>query len=180
MSGARPPFSYADKCEHCATCKRILRSDEPVWRKRVGIGRGMFGGRRTAIVPVCEQCIGDDPCVHSVGPCKNCGRTVHDTAWPFPRRFIYCCHHCELTHQSARLAAASRQRRADARGSSRSCVECGDHFEPRRTDSQYCSTACKQKAYRKRALRIANENHCAPFESGNAKRRRAMPEVARR
>jgi hypothetical protein len=47
-------------------------------------------------------------------------------------------------------------------------LQDGEYFEPRRADSQYCSAACKQKAYRKRALRLANGEHCLSFESGNA------------
>jgi hypothetical protein len=170
MSTTRPPFSYASRCETCATCKRTFRPNDPVWRCRVGVGRGFFGGWRTAIDPVCAQCASDDLDLreYSTGPCDNCGRTVHDAAWRFPRRYRYCCQRCELTHQSARLAAAARQRRADARGPSRPCLECGEHFALRRADSQYCSAPCKQKAYRKRALRLQNDEPRVSFVSGNA------------
>jgi hypothetical protein len=30
------------------------------------------------------------------------------------------------------------------------CNACGDVFEPRRRDQQYCSPACRQKAHRRR------------------------------
>ena len=31
------------------------------------------------------------------------------------------------------------------------CAQCGEHFEPKRSDSRYCSSACRQKAYRERS-----------------------------
>jgi hypothetical protein len=31
------------------------------------------------------------------------------------------------------------------------CRECGAGFQPKRSDSLYCSAACKQKAYRRRS-----------------------------
>jgi hypothetical protein len=37
------------------------------------------------------------------------------------------------------------------RVSSRSCDTCGQEFRPWRGDARYCSTACRQKAYRSRA-----------------------------
>jgi hypothetical protein len=166
------PFDYAERCDKCWQCKRVLRVNEPVWRQRVDIGRGYFGGWRTAIVPVCERCFADnsEPLhVISCGPCDNCGRTVHDAAWRFSRRHRYCCEHCQFVDQSARLAAAARRHRAEARGPSRPCAECGEPFEAKRGDARYCSSACRQKAYRKRgALRVPNDAHCLSFESCNA------------
>jgi hypothetical protein len=168
----RPPFSYAERCDKCGKCQCALRADEPVWRRLVGIGRGYFGGWRTAIVPVCERCATSDRDLpeYSTGSCGNCGRTVHDTTWRrFPRRWVFCCDACRSQHQSAYQAAIARQRRADARGPSRPCLACGEHFEPTRTDAHFCSGACRQKHYRlHRALRLANGGHCSQFESRNA------------
>ena len=34
----------------------------------------------------------------------------------------------------------------------RDCDTCGDTFTPKRTDSKYCSSKCRQKAYRQRSI----------------------------
>lgn len=36
----------------------------------------------------------------------------------------------------------------------RKCIVCGDSFNASRADARYCSTRCKQSAYRDRALRM--------------------------
>ena len=36
----------------------------------------------------------------------------------------------------------------------RTCLECGEPFTASRADRQYCSRACQQSAYRRRALRL--------------------------
>ena len=36
----------------------------------------------------------------------------------------------------------------------RTCRQCGDSFNASRADRQYCSRACQQSAYRRRALRL--------------------------
>ena len=38
------------------------------------------------------------------------------------------------------------------------CEVCGKYFLPKRNDVKYCSTACKQKAYRQRKQRDQNEH----------------------
>ena len=45
------------------------------------------------------------------------------------------------------------------------CPVCGSHFRKGRSDKVYCSSACRQKAYRERcALRLC----CAGGQSRNA------------
>ena len=34
------------------------------------------------------------------------------------------------------------------------CRHCGDHFQATRSDSQYCSDACRQKSYRRRKANV--------------------------
>jgi hypothetical protein len=50
----------------------------------------------------------------------------------------------------AQQSTMVRLRRAEARGATRVCAECGETFEPTRADAKFCSGGCKQKAYRKR------------------------------
>lgn len=37
------------------------------------------------------------------------------------------------------------------------CEQCSEHFDASRWDARYCSSACKQKAYRARRIAQANE-----------------------
>jgi hypothetical protein len=150
----------------CGGCGRKLRADEPVWRYQQQTGRGLFGGTCSDLAPYCAECRRDYWDVFQSGECGTCGRPVHNTDRR-RRRWIFCCGQCRGRHLEAHQAATARQRRAEARGASRPCVECGEHFEPRRADSKYCSPACKQKAYRKRVT--DNESaHAYAFDSRNA------------
>jgi hypothetical protein len=65
----------------------------------------------------------------------------------------YCCERCRTKHDAKLCADKARKRRADERGPSRECIVCHEHFEPKRNDAKYCSSACKQKAHR--ALRMS-------------------------
>lgn len=70
--------------------------------------------------------------------CDRCGRPFLGA---LARR--YCSDACgELTRASRR----DRSRDRDARA----CETCGDTFTPPRSDGRYCSSACRQKAYRRR------------------------------
>jgi hypothetical protein len=151
----------------CAQCERQLTATEPVWRKQLKTGRGFFGGCRTVIAPICEACAERSHLdVWSSGPCENCGRMVHETQ-RHRRRHHYCCDDCREQQELPAAYAHARQRRAEVRGSSRPCAVCGEHFEPARSDAQFCSARCKQKAWR-RALRLAKGDHCLTFDSRNA------------
>lgn len=60
-------------------------------------------------------------------------------------------------------AIAAQQRRKENRNKVKRacvCLQCGAHFTAYRADAGYCSSACRQKAYRRRALHI-NSNHSA-------------------
>jgi hypothetical protein len=132
----------------CGCCGRTLNADEPIWRKQFS---RCFCGGLSFIAPICQQC-GRRGLYLSVshGPCENCGRLVHETQYR-RRRHHYCCEDCRKQHEHALV----RRRRAEARGPSRPCTECGEHFAPTRADARFCSARCKQKAWR-RALRLPN------------------------
>ena len=70
--------------------------------------------------------------------CLRCGRPFYGA---MARR--YCTDECgEL---------ARRERRDRTRDRiARPCDACGDTFTPPRSDGRYCSSACRQKAYRRR------------------------------
>jgi hypothetical protein len=155
----------------CGGCGRKLCAGEPVWRSQTKTGMGMFGGSYSTLAPFCAKCRRDYWDVWSVGECETCGRPVHNTdrRW---RLWSYCCDDCQRRHQSPYRAAIARQRRAEARGPSRPCAACGEPFEPRRADAQFCSVACKQKAYRRRVT-LSKSIAGSTFDSRNAAGRAA-------
>ncbi len=150
----------------CAHCRRQLHKDEPVWRQRTILGRGLFGWR-IVVAPFCEQCKSKYRDFCSARPCASCGRPVHNSERRSHRQRTYCSDECRRRHQSNYQAAIARQCRAEARGPSRACVECREHFEPTRADAQFCSARCKQKAYRKRVT-VTKDVPWVTFGSRNA------------
>lgn len=151
-------------CSQCAKCGDALAPDAPVWRQRVRLGPGFFGGHSDTVAPLCERCRADWKEFRGAEPCENCGRPVHQE---YNRRiylYTFCCSTCE---RAVRVAEA-RERRTDARDT-RQCRTCGETFEPTRTDARFCSSACRQRAYRRRKAVTADE--CVPrdvFDSRNA------------
>jgi hypothetical protein len=72
--------------------------------------------------------------------CRGCGRwmflTGHDSA------VFRCC--------SARCYKRASRKRTKGRLSDVTCNGCGESFTPKRADARYCSSACRQRAYRGR------------------------------
>ena len=130
----------------CGACGRILAPGEPVWRPRISLGRSLLSGAwgHWQIVPVCAECtpIQGEP----ARPCQGCGRPVHDEWRLPPREHVSCCDACEPKAK----AASARAKRAKKREGT-VCVSCGKSFTPSRNDAEYCSSVCRQRAYRRRA-----------------------------
>ena len=60
-----------------------------------------------------------------------------------------CSQFCERTIERTIRNARLREKRATTK-SVIPCARCGEGFFPTRTDSKFCSGACRQKAYRQR------------------------------
>jgi hypothetical protein len=56
-----------------------------------------------------------------------------------------CCTACATDAINERYRERRRRARAD-----RTCGTCGQTFTPTRSDGRYCSSACRQRAYRGR------------------------------
>jgi hypothetical protein len=52
-----------------------------------------------------------------------------------------------------------------------SCDQCGRYFEPSRSDARYCSSPCRQKAYRQRQAIEAGSSFRLTAETREALRR---------
>ena len=123
---------------HCGSCGTAIPAGAPVWRSKVLVGK--WGKYWLSVV--CRDCSRSkaDP----VDQCIQCGRGVGGRS-SIMRQHIYCSDHCDSLHH----AAIQRQKRTDARGTC-DCDSCGEAFTPKRADSKYCSSKCRQKAYRQR------------------------------
>jgi hypothetical protein len=143
----------------CAKCGQKLKPGAPVWRQRIGLGHGFFGGWRIAVAPICKKChakeekfdreYGLRTRYEDAKPCEGCGRPVHYKMDHIYRQHSFCSEVCQSKVLSATATAAARQQRAEARGT-RTCENCDKIFTPTRTDVRFCSAACKQRAYRRR------------------------------
>jgi transposase len=89
-------------------------------------------------------------------PCKECNDTRlqpagmgRDEGKPWPkdmyRRWSEYCRPCGRDKRLAEEREKRRQARAD-----RICASCGEPFTPSRSDGCYCSSRCRQSAYRQR------------------------------
>ena len=84
-------------------------------------------------------------------PCINCARPLYiciRKRWS-RRLFSYVRPLIAACDQYCRDAARAKQRRAELRQSHR-CNHCRAEYQPKRNDSRYCSSACRQAAYRQR------------------------------
>lgn len=86
-------------------------------------------------------------------PCAACGQLVVRGADPRLKR-VTCSVTCSVSltsSRNARVAAANT-------GSGQPCETCGEQITTGRADSRYCGSACRQKAYRRRA----RDRHAQP------------------
>lgn len=138
-----------ETAEWCSDCGQDIGPSNTVYIRSLSEGTG----------PVCEQCKCPPWDVHwrpnntcelydvlgDAQGCLGCGRPVvfGDLR---RRKHAVCSQRCRID--------AQRRERADYMASRRhTCTNCGEEYEPTRADSQYCSSACRQKAYRDRTSR---------------------------
>src|SRR6266478_1635819 len=143
----------------CRACQRELSDAEPVYRVR---GGSVFGGY-PRVDSVCAQCAeehwpmkrqwqGKWYVSHNwlaAKPCCHCQRPLIVDEWCHRKglRYFVCGTECRQAIEAGNRAAQRRRRR----GLSRECTVCGQSFPPKRIDSIYCSSACKQRSYRLRS-----------------------------
>jgi hypothetical protein len=138
-------------CGTCAKCGTTLPPRAPVWREPVPfVPDNVYS--RTTIAPVCERCKSEWRYFFPPKPCMTCERPVHNLDTDRLREWVVCCEACL---SAARAQEARRWRHLDR--DSRDCEHCGDSFEPTRTDARFCSSACRQSAYRERNRPLPDE-----------------------
>ncbi|MDX1568420.1 MAG: hypothetical protein R3223_11510 [Longimicrobiales bacterium] len=137
----------------CWLCDGTLGPRNVVYRTRVRLGRGLYGGTSWTVVPLCRQCrpSGPEPWQswswdRGPKPCQTCGRPVLNQVTRRMRHHTFCSDACEEDYHAARQAAERRE----ARDREKECKACADEFTASRKDAKFCSDACRQKAYRRR------------------------------
>ena len=116
----------------CYRCKGEIPAGDPVYQRK------NWGGS-------CGKCEAARPSSPWRDPraCEHCGRAVITQADRYLPKHAVCSGACWRHLDNAR-------QRARWKLSPRSCGACGSEFMPKRTDAEYCSAKCKQKAYRDR------------------------------
>jgi len=136
-------------CDSCGWCGRGVTKNETVWRLPIRLGPGFFGGCSWTVIPVCEQCRPRELYYRPAKPCEYCARPVINVANGISRRreHTFCSEQCTKEHNRFVLRDLRAQRRQQREYV---CRVCEKPFRPSRKDSLCCSSACRQRDYRKR------------------------------
>jgi predicted nucleic acid-binding Zn ribbon protein len=137
----------------CFVCRAEIPIGAPVYRHKTPHGYG-----NSWIDSVCADCIrkADESLPQSASfpipdyytrqfgpsqPCATCSRPVFRYIRYKVKDTVFCSEECQraISNTRARLKRVRDPKR---------CLKCGRVFAPTRTDSKYCSVACKQSAYR--------------------------------
>lgn len=81
--------------------------------------------------------------------CKGCER-VYFTQ-------VHCVKFCYRCQQGNVGAMYVKRRKSLERRENTVCKNCGNTFTPKRAGAVYCSSACRQKAYRKRVTEVVSD-----------------------
>ena len=161
--GGKPRKWPSKSAAECFECGHVFSNTDWVWRTRVKQGRGFVGGISWTVAPLCGDCRPERRERYSgekwrwdydAQPCETCSRPVVNQLTRLVRYHIFCSQRCERTYHFERQTR-KRQEEADL---GRVCVGCGTGFTASRSDTAYCSSACRQKAYRQRVVASQNTN----------------------
>ncbi len=140
------------KFGHCTRCETPFAGNSPVafmvWERiawATYLGDWNVALTQRECVPVCAACLTDDEQAKERrdATCGGCGLPMRFGTFEDHRRTVSC---------SARCDQRVARKRKQARRLSRQCPQCSTPFRPARADARFCSAACKQAAYRQRAL----------------------------
>jgi hypothetical protein len=142
----------------CGQCKRELTAGEPVFR--------LFIDLRVGWQMVCGACEAAASKASFFPPlwdqprcCSQCARPVYmDSPQRKARYFV-----CGVEGRRAAHKASYRRMHPPSPRVERQCL-CGAAFTPKRNEAKFCSSACKQRAYRARLTTIQQRAAagCAP------------------
>jgi len=136
----------------CRECKRQIEQGEIAYRMREftppdsKLKRMGWHGWQTRIYYACEACA--KPKIPKwrmhrlrIYECPGCNIKIgwlNKRPYSWTRIGNYCSWRCRRKHEARKAREALH------------CLECGEPLTASRTDAQYCSGKCRQKAYRAR------------------------------
>lgn len=143
-------FCNSSSGKSCYECNRDFKSGEPIYRARkaVLVGRGVFRHYSISMLSFCHEC---RPYIcYDEGQCEICRQTVFYPWDRVERRHIFCSDDCNKQY----WARYQREKRLTEREVTcqKVCQSCDRGFSASRSDTKFCSPACKQKHYRQRRL----------------------------
>ena len=132
--------------------KRVVRVNMEgrrrlIYRARTYVtGRGFLRNYSISILSYCKSCAPYRD--YHEGECKICDRDVYFPWDRINRRYIFCSKNCSKQF----WINFQREKRLKERQITcqKVCGECKKSFKAPRSDTKFCSTVCKQKAYRAR------------------------------
>jgi hypothetical protein len=142
----------------CFKCGQPFGHVAPVYYVRCLHPVSMFGTQSEAQEPICERCRNRDPGEEFAPPveCAVCGRTVYRT----PRaavKFNWTSSTFELLDTRQPLCSPKcssdyyNARRPKVEHEPVPCYHCGEVYTPKRSDSKFCSGACRVAEHRELA-----------------------------
>ena len=143
----RRHYCAASRGKVCYHCKHKFDDGEPIYRARTYVyGRGFMRHYSISILSYCKSCAPYRE--YNEGKCKTCDRDVYFPWDRVYRRHVFCSEDCSKRH----WANYRREKRLSERQKTcqKECGECEKSFTAPRSDTKFCSAACKQKAYRVR------------------------------
>ena len=132
-----------NKCNDilCEKCGRVIKDGEAIVQNfKMGFHIGGFYRR---IINCCEAC-GlplNDTRLQKLN-CDYCGRTFYKIRNGRMARHTFCSHRCEYSYYNHKRAELRKECQT------KTCLVCGIVISGQRSDSKYCSNACRQKHYR--------------------------------
>jgi hypothetical protein len=157
--GPGPWVNYSHEPAPCHLCQHRFDDNETVFIAKQPYKPGHSIWRR---FPLCESCAKQQLPAngwHSFYPPKPCGYCERKIAVSCGasarRRPDFCCDLC-ASREVSRVSKDIRKRMRKKR-----CQQCEKDFEGTRADARFCSSACRQQAYRVRAEPATPCSHLA-------------------
>lgn len=142
----------------CAACKRELSAGEAVYLVRVGYGGIWYQKFHNSIGTVCATCVKQfewpPKCRWlAARPCQHCARPVFVDGQGKGQRYFVCGDECRVAIYNANARAKAKRWARPRIVPEKLCASCAQPFTPNRCDADYCSSKCRQAAYRQRIAR---------------------------
>jgi hypothetical protein len=141
----------------CTRCHYTLGDRAYMVREKTWVAEALQSNGRyvvmynSRLVPVCEVCVTDDELEHVIQKvtCRGCGRCLSVPGWRTSRvnslMGLGRAVRTEWNNACFRRALRKRRRTKDL-----VCTVCHDEFNSAGKDAKFCSSACRQSAYRLR------------------------------